>query len=248
MAIGSNAQRVPLQGAVFPLGPGGPSILYDSYMQMVSIVGVFVNIIVLVTLGPIADFGPARKIGLIVATCLCSLASVMLLICAPDLVPDPTTLYSIAALFAILASSTFSLARCRPRCVGGWSSQRHHSVYFYAWLPLLARAHPTLKIEFDKYGDSDPAHLTSVKASVTKQLSAWSVSWGFIGSIAVLGISIGLLLGAAKVSGAQGGQVALTVPASCSQTPRPPSPTLPGSRPSTPRAACGPSTCPPGPT
>ncbi len=63
---------------------------------MINIIAVFVNIVVLVTLGPIADYGGARKVGPIACTSITAIMSALLVICAPNIVANVNALYSLA--------------------------------------------------------------------------------------------------------------------------------------------------------
>lgn len=157
-------------GRVYPLGPGGPAILYDSYVQVLQIISVVVQIVAFLALGPIADYGGMRKAGMVFLATGCALLTLFFLICDPSIIKDPTAAYSVAAAIFILSNAMYGVSE----------------ICYYAFLPLLAREHRDL-VKAHSNG-ADARALTTLKASLNKQLSSWGVTWGFMGSI---GMAVG---------------------------------------------------------
>lgn len=143
----------------------GVPLLASSYIQMLNVVSVLLQLVVSFVLGPMADFGSWRKIGLMVSAWTSAAFVFLVWICTPRLM-DNTSVYTAASAFFIVASVSNGL----------------NAIYFSAYLPVLARNHIQVLT-----GESS-------EADMNQRLASFSTAASFAGSIAALVLGVGVSL------------------------------------------------------
>ena len=114
----AGAESVSPEGVLF----FGARVLATSYMQLLQVVAIVVQLLCYLFLGALADFGKLRKPLIVVTTCSAAFFVMFVWICRPSIM-DPPTIYYVASVFFVLASTSSGLS----------------GIYLSSYLPLLAR-------------------------------------------------------------------------------------------------------------
>jgi UMF1 family MFS transporter len=147
------------------VGLFGVALLPTSYIQMLNVVSVVLQVFVFFLLGPLADLGSFRKWGMLGTAWIAAVFVFLVWICTPQIVGTDST-HTVTAAFFIIVTVAAAL----------------NSIYFAAYLPLLARNHVDV-LQGQRPGPE-----------MFQKLASFSTAASFVGSIAalVLGVAISL--------------------------------------------------------